>query len=617
MGRDDALIEAVETAGLDELSTESIGQILRESGISNLTAQSSAEDRMKALRVLAVRTKAADRILLTNVREEVIKKLGSVGVKSAAGMVNAVFDVSRNGNSTQNPTQGAVPLFAETIPWESPIDGAALLDEIVGLFRKYAVLPNHIAETLALWVMHTYLLDAADVTPYLLINSAVKRSGKSRVLEVLECLAHKPLKMSDATVSGIFRTIEKYHPTILLDEADAFLREHEDMRGLLNDGARRGAKVLRTVGDNFEPMVFDAFSPKAIAGIGSFEGRWATVADRSIKIRMQRKSPGERVARFRVKKAPHETLIFRRKLLRWATDHRSTLHDACPNLPEELNDREQDCWEPLLAIADCIGGEWPKKARAAALGLSDAAMDDPTTSVGELLLRDISAVFDETGLDAIPSGRLCTHLAEKEERPWPEWYSGKPISPRQLASQLRAFEIKPEQVWGDGKNQRGYRRESFADAWSRYTFTENPSKSPVDPLGPLGFNRINDLSPEKEVLGNTRLADREIASKPCAPTVLAVLADRDAKSERLATTAAVALGAGIPTQEAAGDLEMKAWQEHDRAIDVGQEEDTSPPRVPDGWQRLRGSRCPVCKDVWKARRGPNLALVCMTCHPPA
>ena len=72
-------------------------------------------------------------------------------------------------------------------------------------------------------------------------------------------------------------------PTLLIDEADFFLRDNEELRGVLNSGHRRGGHVIRIVGEDFEPRAFSTFSPCAIALIGRLP---ATLHDRAIHIRL-------------------------------------------------------------------------------------------------------------------------------------------------------------------------------------------------------------------------------------------------------------------------------------------------------------------------------------------
>ena len=72
------------------------------------------------------------------------------------------------------------------------MDRAALLDDLVAFIRRYVVATDAQVEAIALWLMHTHTIDAADATPYLSITSAEKRSGKTRLLETLELLAARP-----------------------------------------------------------------------------------------------------------------------------------------------------------------------------------------------------------------------------------------------------------------------------------------------------------------------------------------------------------------------------------------------------------------------------------------
>ena len=111
-------------------------------------------------------------------------------------------------------------------------------------------------------------------------------------------------------------------------------------------------------------------------------------------------------------------------------------------MPAELNDRAADAWEPVVAIADLAGGDWPSRARAAALALSGedvaAAKDE---NVDTMLLADIRAASDHFDDDKISSEVLTNYLATLEGRPWAEWGSGKPISKHQLSKRLKEYKI--------------------------------------------------------------------------------------------------------------------------------------------------------------------------------
>ena len=104
-------------------------------------------------------------------------------------------------------------------------------------------------EILALWALHTHAFESFAHSPRLAITSPEKGCGKTTTLDVLGELVARPLPSSNASVAAVFRIIEMAAPTLLIDEADTFLKENYELRGILNTGHRRGGQVTRTVGD--------------------------------------------------------------------------------------------------------------------------------------------------------------------------------------------------------------------------------------------------------------------------------------------------------------------------------------------------------------------------------
>jgi putative DNA primase/helicase len=236
-------------------------------------------------------------------------------------------------------------------PWPEPVDGAFLLDELMAYYWRSLVLPEYAAEAISLWSLHTYLVDVIYTTPYLAFLSPEKRCGKTRGLVALSFVCANPLLNTSISPAALFRIIEKHAPTMLIDEFDTFL-QNDELRGILNAGYTRDtAKVPRCVGDDHEPREFSVWGPKAFALIGKLP---STLEDRTIVIPMKRKLPGEKVDRLRSR--DREWLKpLRQKCVRFASDIRLQIQQAEPPLPEELNDRGQDIWESLLAIADVAG----------------------------------------------------------------------------------------------------------------------------------------------------------------------------------------------------------------------------------------------------------------------
>ena len=367
-----------------------------------------------------------------------------------------------------------------------------VLDDVARFVKRFVVLTDTQADTLALWSAHTHGIEAFDCTAYLAITSPEKRSGKTRLLEVLELIIREGLSTANISDAALFRSISELTPTLLLDEVDAVFkaREREDLRGLLNAGYRRGAKVRRMGGPrNTTLEEFEVFCPKAFAGIGNCLPD--TILDRAIPIRLQRKTRDETVERFRRRVIAPAGELLRDRLADWVEPQIDWLHGQHPDLPDELDDRAQDIWEPLLAIAGMAGGDWPDRALQAALTLSagDEREDDSITA---RLLADIHAVFEETAEERFRTADLIAKLVEIEESPWGDWY-GKTISPQALSKLLSPHRIKTMPVWVDGKTVKGYKVEQFADVFSRVlgvrgvrgVRSESHGQTDLTPLTPL------------------------------------------------------------------------------------------------------------------------------------
>jgi uncharacterized protein DUF3631/primase-like protein/DNA primase RepB-like protein len=373
--------------------------------------------------------------------------------------------------------QGRPLTLPEPEAWAEAVDGAELLNDITSAISSHVILPATSADVLALWVVHTHAVEAFTITPRLAIMSPEKQCGKTTLLDVVTCLVWRPLPTANASMAGIFRAVEMARPTLLLDEADRFVTNNNDeLLGILNSGHRLGGSVLRTVGDSNEPRMFSTFAPCAFALIGRLPD---TLEDRSVAINLRRRTSSEAVTPFRLDRTGHlHTLA--QKAARWAEDHLEALRASDPNVGDLFN-RVADNWRPLLAIADLAGGDWPRRARAAA----DAAARRITeNSIGVELLADIAAIFAERKTDRLSSGDLATALASIQGRPWAEWgKSGKPISQNALARLLKKFSadgdipIAPETIRIGTGTPKGYLLSQFRDAFTRY-LVATPSTQP-------------------------------------------------------------------------------------------------------------------------------------------
>lgn len=384
----------------------------------------------------------------------------------------------------EKPKQGRGVQLEDPEPWPDPVDGAALLDAIAATFTRYLALPNHAAAVLALWVLHAYTFAAWFTSPMLAITSPVKRCGKTLLLIVLGALVPRRLFASNVTPAVLFRTIEKYRPTLLIDEADTFVRENDELRGVLNSGhTRTTAVVIRAVGDDHDPRAFSTWCPKAIALIGKLPD---TLADRAIEVAMRRRTAGERVERLRQDRIEAECAQFRRQAARWAADCLTDLQDADPIAPVDLHDRAADCWRPLLALADRAGARWPVLAREAAKALSGVT-DDADQPATVLLLGDAQTIF--AARQEFSSADLVKALLALDSRPWATWGKANTgLTSNALARLLRDFGIHPAKIRFGADTLNGYTRRMFEDAWTRYT-----------PAQPEHRNKSNNDGPETSV----------------------------------------------------------------------------------------------------------------------
>jgi len=358
--------------------------------------------------------------------------------------------------------------FAEVEPHPEPIDPAQLLDEVSDTIRLFIVLDTEQAHAAALWCALTWFIDVVEVAPLAIINAPEKSCGKTQLLTVLGRMAYRPLPASNASASALFRAVEKWKPTILIDEADTFFRDNAELHGMVNAGYLRDGFVLRSeaVGDTFEPRMFSVFSAKALAGIALEKHLPDATMSRGIVFNLRRKLSHESVSRLRHADRGLFADIAE-KLAKFALDYSQQVRLARLALPDKLSDRDQDNWDGLLAIASCAGNEWLARATAAALKLSGAA--EKTVSTGNELLADIQHVFEIKREDKISFADLIKALCEDEEAGWATYNRGKPITPRQVSKRLKEYGInsKPIRFGYDGV-QKGFDIDQFGDAFARY-----------------------------------------------------------------------------------------------------------------------------------------------------
>jgi hypothetical protein len=394
--------------------------------------------------------------------------------------------------------------------------GAGLLGELHAMLTRYVVFPSpQAADAVALWVAATHVQPAWEHAPRLAVVSPLKRCGKSRLLDVVAETCHGPLITVNATIAAVVRSIGEDPPTLLVDEADTLwgskkvADSNEDLRGLLNAGHQRNRPMLRwdVTTRNLERL--DTFAMAMLASIGELPD---TIMDRAVVVRMRRRAPGEHVDPYRTRRDAPPLNELRDRLTGWAREHLGELHHATPQMP--LEDRAADTWEPLIAVADLAGGDWPGRARTAATILTATeAQHEEDTSASVRLLGDLREVFG--GDDALYSTTILDRLHKLEDAPWGDWYS-RLLTTRDLAKLLRPYQVRAKNLreHGTGAPRKGYTRADLHEPWSRYL--------PLHPPHPPHRDQAAAQPDQAHVADQLPLS----ATSATEPDVVADVADR-------------------------------------------------------------------------------------------
>jgi hypothetical protein len=386
--------------------------------------------------------------------------------------------------------------------WDQQVKGAELLAELAAAIQRFVMLDQTDALIVGLWILFTWLFEhIAETNPYLRIVSPTPECGKSTLLKVIKSLARGGCLFPRLPQAHSTRTMERERRSLLLDEADAFLHENEIMRNVLDaasDPDTANLSMSVKSGDDWIRAEFNVFVPIAIASIGMLR-KMGTVESRSIHIHLKRATRAElkQLSKGRRREMKAVLAPLATKCARWAADNAEALKGARPEFPDRMSGRDMDKWEPLIAIADAIGGDYAKLARAAAAGATKDG-HHAGDSLSELLLADLKALFDTSKAKALASADICKTLIELEDRPWGEMgKTRKPLTQRGLAALLRGFGVTSGTVQLDDKSTaKGYKRNDLEDSFSRYLHTSpDPNRQNVNTTGAVGetsdFQNVN------------------------------------------------------------------------------------------------------------------------------
>jgi hypothetical protein len=375
------------------------------------------------------------------------------------------------------------------------LDGAALLDEVHDQATRYVAFPSpEAADAVALWVAATHAQTAWEHATRLVIKSPVRRCGKTRLLEVAMGLCHQVLATTNISVAALTRSIGIVDPpTIMLDEADTVFATRrgersesaEDLRGILNSGHARGWPYIRWDATARKREECPTFAMAIVSGIGDMPD---TIEDRAVIVTMRRRAPNEHVARFRRRRSLPPLRDLRDRLHEWMVAVAAELADAEPDLPAE--DRAADVWEPIVAVADAAGGDWPERARNACAFLTGAGVDDEAD--GTRLLVDMYTVFGDA--DRLGSATILERLNALETSPWGGWHRGEGLNSRDLARMLKPY-AAPKKIRMGDESVRGYLADDLHDSWSRYVeAARHDTRNPRN-VGNVAGRDVPDVPP--------------------------------------------------------------------------------------------------------------------------
>ncbi len=397
-------------------------------------------------------------------KKRLATKLG-ITVNTFGKLVKEARVKDRDAETPQNVTT----MFPDDAlePWDEPVNGEILFAEIVALINRHVVLAHSQAVAVAIWIIFSWGFDSMNICPKLLINSPSKRCGKSTLMELLLCLVRRALPASNITPAAIYRSIDKWQPTLLIDEADTFLNKpgNEEMTGILNSGHTCAlafvVRIQETNGE-FMPVRFSTFCPQVIAMI---KNPADTLIDRSIVVTLVRKLVTQRVRALGINSS-NQMKDTRRKILRWITDHKNDVSFDIEAIPQISNDRARQNWATMAAFSQVLGPQAHTMLLTAVAELSDTSDIEDNLEID--LLTDIREILNTQKGDRIQSTVLSKELGKMKERPWCEFNHGKGLSENRLSRMLKPFKIEPNKFRDGAVTHRGYSVAALNAVFDRY-----------------------------------------------------------------------------------------------------------------------------------------------------
>lgn len=386
-------------------------------------------------------------------------------------------------------------------PWPEEVTLLDVIHEIENLIRKVLYIRPECVTAVAYFCVSSWFVEYLDYAPYVVITSPTNRCGKSTLIELMLNLVKRPYPLSGKpSEPALFRSIQKFEPTILVDEVDTFLKNCPELQGLLNGGTKRALAFIPRCDSSSKGNIYvnnySTFGFKVFSGIGA-NGVGSALVDRAIVIPMERVKNADELG-FLDEIDPQTWNILQRKMHRLSIQHGEYLQTLKgkqrPMMPKSLDSRSRDKWMTLFALADIAGEDEGRRVRNVAVSLCATTNE---TSWDIQLLADANAIAEKAsneggytisdgfinfrvsvGIDAgageyILSDVLHQALILDKEKQWHDLKGGRSLSKHSMSKTLRKFSIESQNIRSQN-NRKGFRTESIKDAKKLYANGVDP-----------------------------------------------------------------------------------------------------------------------------------------------
>jgi hypothetical protein len=339
----------------------------------------------------------------------------------------AVMELSTGGRivpySARNNllAHGVVLLPSQATEYESD---EKLLAEVREFIHRYCDVSVPFEEISAHYVSFTWIYDVFNEVPYLRVRGDFG-SGKSRYLLTVGSLCYKPIFASGAsTVSPIFRILDAFRGTLILDESDFRVSDEKtEIVKILNNGNTRGFPVLRseaTPTKEYNPRAFHVFGPKIIASRSNFSDK--ALESRCITEDMGRQTPRPEIPLNLPAEFAEEATTLRNKLLMFRFKNRSKSRDLNTIADRSLEPRIAQIFSPLLATIESEAVR--QSVLALARRYSGVIASERSTSIEAQLLQAIHDLWSNGMALSVKdiTERFVSRYGEDYRRPpTPRW----------------------------------------------------------------------------------------------------------------------------------------------------------------------------------------------------